>query len=152
MALENPKVEEHVAAFIRLVKTAQPTQVDEIHSALTRIPSERCAKLFALEPQLGSKFVELLRQAWPKAGERLRYQISLATEAVMDVLTNEQAERFGLPAVLVFIAGCGRACRRESPNRWAPPRSRMVHLAGGQLHGLKPGVFGGQLLIGDATL
>lgn len=48
------------------------------------------------------------------AGELLRYQISLATEAVMDVLTNEQAERFGLPAVVVFIAGCGADLHKGS--------------------------------------
>jgi hypothetical protein len=107
VAIEKAKVEEAVNAFMSLLEASQPAQINEIRCALTDIPAERCAKLFAFEPQLGHTFVGLLRQAWPNAGERLRYEISLAAEVLMDVLTNEQAERFGLPAVLMLLAGCG---------------------------------------------
>jgi hypothetical protein len=107
MALDKVSDEEAVSTLRNLLDAAQEEEIPEARRTINAISSKRRAELLSAEPELGHKFVDLMRRVWPAAGERTRYEISLSAEALMYILSNEQAERFGLPAVLMLLAGCG---------------------------------------------
>jgi hypothetical protein len=78
------------------------------------IERSRRDALLLTEPELGAQVCDVLRRRWFTADESMRYQISVSAEALMDSLTYEQAERSGLPGVLILLAAFGSPKDRAS--------------------------------------